>query len=417
MTQDKKTNAAEQLEVTHQRSDGSWTDEALLREFLELQGHSDPKTEGAWYLARWHHRPPSSGGLVITFSGPDEGAHRETIRSLVEGLESKLHHSLRRLAKERGWPHPRVNVAIDEEDSPTDWNYTLRLGPHHTEPVVIHPNKVLAVGEEDALSPLLGLECSDPVFGLPAKWVTFSQSERAAQQGSLLFDSTELVVSHALNFLDSRVHYAIGLWELNRWLSDALPSQDETALERLIELQPSLLKLVKEFLEEGLYLPEAAHFWEKVQMAITTDDDLSQQDLALLLRQDVVTANLPRWYDESGRLTVVEWRGPASHNDADHFRMMRRLSRAVETASQSNTAATLILMAAAEVRHELARTLRGVFPGLPILAWSDLSDIVDLEIVATVDAELKVDPPPPPAEFFQISSSNSSLSAKEQVSQ
>jgi flagellar biosynthesis component FlhA len=388
----------ESLEVSYRQSGGDWTDGDLLGEFLAAVESED--SDETWFLARWNPKKPQSGGLVIRVYCPEREIESDTFHTLMDTLQLKLINGLSMSAHEKGWPVPRYSVQVCRQDTEETWAYQIKLGPFRTEPFVLHPNKILAVGDETALSSLLGLEALDPVFGLPAKWVTFSQSERASQQGALLFESSEVVMGHAINFLSSRMEHAVGLWELNRWLSTSLPHQEVEPCRQIQEDSAFLLRLVQHLLAEGLNLPPAERFCEHVQMARAATDN--PDEVEMLVRKEVVNDNVGAWLDQDGMLNAIEWKGPDELKSGLHHRMLDRLTRAAEQVTSSTVSGRPVLLVDVDFRTELATALKGLFPDLPVLAWSELKDLSNIRVLLSVNANLSVDPPAAPAAFFSV---------------
>ncbi len=374
-----------------------WTDPDLLADFSRAMEADE--TDDGWLLVRWKKAAPSTGGLNIILSAPAVDIDRATQSKLADLVRQKLSNGFFQSSREKGWPPPRFFVRTEQEAMESDWTYRLQLGPYRTEPMVIHPNKVMAIGDEQALSPLLGLECSDPVFGLPAKWITYSQADRAAAQGSLLFEASEVIMSHAIRFAETRMEHAVGQWEVVRWLTRALPTLDETACKLLENQVPHILLMVKSVLAEGLFLPEPDQFCELLSKTLALhahDPSLRLEDI----RKGIMGHNLHRWLDDKGTLNVVEWKGPAELRTQDHHRMLHRLSHSLEEAQAELASGTPVLMVDLSERERLAKALESLFPDLPILAWCELEDLSNIRILSTVDARLQVQPSVLPASFF-----------------
>ena len=391
---------SEQLRFSYRLQSGDWSDQTLWDELKELTKDNQEKS---WMVVQWSEEQPSDGGLSIYLAAPTPDIDRATQLKLADLVKQKLSNGFRNACRERGWPLPRFQISSVTDSKNDNWTYWFQLGPHRTNPVVIHPNKILAVGEEHALSTLLGLECTDPVFGLPAKWVTYSQSERASSQGSLLFEAADVIMSHAINFTESRFAYALGTWEVNHWLSGALPSGGATTCRMLSEHGPVLLTLVKKLVGEGLYLPSPEQFCEQILLALAEADSGSLENMEPFLRKVVVSLNVPRWLTEHDELNVLEWKGPEDVESHQHHRMLRRLTQALHEAVASQNSGTPILAVSHSQREQMAEALSGLFPDLPIVAWSELSDLSNIRIISTIDSELRVDPSVLPASFFSIS--------------
>lgn len=306
-------------------------------------------------------------------------------------------------ALEKGWPVPRFFVHLNQplQDN-QNWTYQLELGAVRTDPQILYPNKLLAVGEEETLSPLLGLECLDPMFGLPAKWVTASQSEKATELGCLVFGAADVVTGHAINFSELRAQDAIGFWEVNQWFLNGLSADEAGGTRLLSQHQATLLKLIRSAVSEGFHLPQPDRFSEHVQLALKESEGTSPA-LELLVRKAIVNDNLPRFQDADGVLNVLEWKAPKQLRTEDYHRMLRRLVLAVEEATHELASGIPVLVTEVEGREELAKAMTSICPDLPILAWSELKDLANLRILTTVDASLGVIPTVLPVGFYTIS--------------
>lgn len=390
---------SENMRFSYRYESGEWSDESLLQ---ELQEQTQEPSEKSWMLVQWLEKQPRSGGLKIFLAAPTPDIDRQTQLKLADLVKQKLANGFINACQERCWPLPRFQVSSVTESSHDSWTYWFELGPHQTNPVAIHPNKILAVGDDQVLASLLGLECVDPVFGLPAKWVTYSQSEKASSQGSILFEAADVIMSHAINFTETKFEFAIGTWEINRWLTGALPSGGETACRLISEQGPLLLTLIKKLIGEGLFLPNQEKFCQEMLLALTSAGNNKVDHVEPYLRKAIITQNVQRWLDESGQLNVVEWKGPEEVETHQHHRMLRRLTQALVEAQQDVATGTPVLVVGHSQREQMAGVLESLFPDLPILAWSELSDLANLRILTTVNAELKVDPSVLPASFFSI---------------
>lgn len=382
------------------REGEEWTDRALLDELLDER--NEAAENGNWLLVRWAGSTPTNGGLEIYLTAPNPEVDRVTLLKLTELVAQKLGNGLKRASRERGWPRPRFAVIPGAARDNEHWTYRLELSPYSSEPVVIHPNKILAVGEESALSSLLGLECVDPVFGLSAKWITYSQAERATESGCLLFEAAEVLMSHAISFSQPRAAHGVGQWEVLHWASQALPYLGSSAV-RLLESQIELLTyLVKTFIQENLHLPAPEVFLETVMEARLVEK-APLAEIESTVRKKIVLFNLPRWKGRDGHLPVIEWDGPSEPEADQHQRMLVRLTRVLESASEEGRDGTPVLMVESTQRSLLAESLAGLFPDLPVLAWDQLEDLGEVEIFAKVSSELTVEPSVLPARFYTLS--------------
>lgn len=389
----------EHLQFATKSGDQDWSNPSLVAELFDAAPKSDPHDN--WLLARWSPASADEGGLKIRLSAPNLDVDLSTQLKLAELITQKLGNGLSHSSHERGWPRPRFTVLADTAHPSDEWTYRLELGPYRSDSIVIHPNKILAVGEEISLSHLLGLECMDPVFGLPAKWITYSQSERASENGCLLFEATEVLMSHAISFTQSRAVHGVGQWEVVQWASHGIGSLGPSA-QLLLENESSLLAyFVKNFIKENLHLPGPSAFLEAVLEACL-NQDRSTLEIEREVRKSVVLYNIPRWKGDGDQLHAIEWEAPLEPSPEEHQRMLARLQSALESRHDLSVEGTAVLLVDAEQRSTLANSLAGLFPDLPVLSWSEIEDLSEVAIVAHIDPDLAVDPSVLPARFYTI---------------
>lgn len=376
-----------------------WSDPELVAQFQQAMDQTDDSTH--WALIRWSDQRPTDGGLNVYLSAPNPDMDQATLLKLADLVRHKLSSGLAQSCAEKGWPTPRFKVNTTDDPSSDGWTYWLRVGAHRSAPVVIHPNKILAVGEEGPLSALLGLECVDPVFGLPAKWVTYSQSDRATDGGCLLFESSEVIMSHAIAFTGPNTGLAVHQWEVVEWASHALPSMGASASTFLQDKPDRVAYLVRQMIRESLSLPTPERFLSAVLEAEEKAGGELQQ-VESLVRPVVVNHNLNRWRGSHGDLVGIEWEAPPETTPEQHQRMLGRLAAALEEAVQAHEGATPLLLVEAEHRATLAAALSGLYPELPVVGWNELEDLAELAVVARVSAELEVEPSVMPATVFHV---------------
>jgi len=98
---------------------------------------------------------------------------------------------------------------------------------------------LIAVADENVLQTLGGEKTREPVYGMPASWISPNERERATNSGALVFDPVSIVGSHLAEAARSHAAELLGRQEL------------QTLLEHLRASVPSL---VKEIGAEGLPL-------------------------------------------------------------------------------------------------------------------------------------------------------------------
>lgn len=376
-----------------------WENKELLDELLR---ESD---QASWFVASWQESLPGRGLLKVVMHIPPHQLGQESTEDFLNSLSYQLDSALGRFCEERGWPVPRFDLQAVEGEAP-DWRYEIQAPESPVGGGLLKPNKLLAVGEPAGLGRFLGLETFEPVFGLSAKWIGRSQMEQAIDADLTVFDGPGVVAAHVLHQVGDRFHNLIGHWELQRWFRSALP-EAEALIAPLVQRHPGLvLRLVRDMILDGLWLPEAARFFEYLSMCLPELEESKGPDPAILgelMRRHVVPFNLARWVNSEGRLNAVEWSGSPSLNQSEQTRLLIRLAAALsDLQERPNSDGVAVVMTDFEERRELSHSLKGIFPQLPILSWPELPTHAQVDVSAQVNAELPVDPSPWDSEEFEV---------------
>ena len=302
--------------------------------------------------------------------------------------------ALSTFAKERNWPQPTLGVEAQESPDSV-WRYRIvtpqqTLGEHE-----FQPGKLLAIGGVRELSSLLGLETIDPFMGLPAKWISAGQRERAlALPLEAVFDEPAVIATHLLQTLPPSWTEVFGLREILDWLSAVSPAHHDLLESHFLPHQGLFTETVAELIREVLWLPSSEEFLELFGRKLPLADPTEPGQLLELLRAEIVPRNLQHLVDPSGTLRAIDWRGTA---EEDSFPLLFvRLDHALGRSEHP-----AVVITSVETRQSLSRALRHSFPETPVLSWDELPQEVSVNVESVIDAQMEFDPSPwPQAVYF-----------------
>ena len=102
-----------------------------------------------------------------------------------------------------GFPFPKIKFT---DDADLDGHaYTISISGQLRQGVALH-NKLLAISTKGQFPSVQGIECTDPIFGLPAKWITSMFERTAKQQGCVVLSPLAAIISHVERLLRLQYH-------------------------------------------------------------------------------------------------------------------------------------------------------------------------------------------------------------------
>lgn len=174
------------------------------------------------------------------------------------GLDARIENMRAHVASSFGLILPEIRLTDNAALRPS--TYAIRI--HGVEQVrsALHPDRVLALaGDAPELLPP-GEDCSEPVYGAPARWISEDHREEAALQGSTVVTSAEVLATHLLEVIKRNFARLLTMKALRRLLEELSNLSDPAradANRRLIdELVPDkvpvdlLLSVMRLLLDE-----------------------------------------------------------------------------------------------------------------------------------------------------------------------
>jgi flagellar biosynthesis protein FlhA len=160
------------------------------------------------------------------------------VAPLADALLDRIGEVRRALAADLGIVLPGVRLRDDLTRDPR--TYGIRVRDRLAGEGRLELERRLAVAEAPILLQLSAPIETEPVYGLPAAWISAADSERAANAGALVFDAISVLGSHLAEVARSNAAQLLGRQEL------------QTLLEHLRASVPAIVK------EVGDALPFAA---------------------------------------------------------------------------------------------------------------------------------------------------------------
>jgi flagellar biosynthesis protein FlhA len=307
----------------------------------------------------------------------------------------------RALSKRVGFVLPQVRVRDDLALAPFQYRITLAgvlVGEDE-----IYPDDLLAIAAGPIATQIPGRDAQDPAFGLPARWIDPGDADLAEAAGYTVVDPAAVLGTHLNELLVANAHRLLGQDEVQAML-DTLA---ETAPALAGTLTPKLLpvaivtQVLGRLLEEGISIRDL----RSIASALVAVAPRSQEpaELAELIRpalggslvQDLagVKDALAAVAIDPGLENLLMQAVRANPGVGHPFdpALVTRVAEAVAAATgpllASGRRFAIVTMPA--IRRPLWQLLRARLAGVPVLAFQDIPETRDVEVLAVIGAASK----------------------------
>jgi flagellar biosynthesis protein FlhA len=277
--------------------------------------------------------------------------------------------------------------------------YEIRIGGVTVATGEAPPGHLLAIGDSPDVLP--GRRTTEPVFGLPAVWVPIEHRTTAEAVGATLVERAAVVTTHLAEMVRRHASRLLSLDDVKQLL-DVLKADRPATVEEVV---PALLPLsgvqrvLQGLLDEQVSIRDLGRVLEGIgQRARSTTDADALLEAARASLGPALTAT----YQRNGVLSAITLDPAVESELAEAMRaseqgvvlavdpvlanqLVGQLSSLVTAAE--NTGVTPVLLVAGPLRLPLRRLLRGTFPQLPVLGFTETAGLTSIETVGQVSRE------------------------------
>jgi flagellar biosynthesis protein FlhA len=301
----------------------------------------------------------------------------------------------RKVAMELGIVIPPVRTR-DSIDLPAA-TYALRIAGVEVGRGLAPARHVLALGDD--LAALPGRATTEPVFGLPGKWVPTELRHQAELAGATVVDRSSVLITHLAEAVREHASRLLSREDV-RALVDVLKRANPAVVEELLPAQLSLgevQRVLQALLDEGVPIRDLGRICEGLSVRARTGNDI--EGLVEAARQALGPA-LAAQYAEDGVLRVLALDPLLEQSLAEQARpgeqgavlaLDPRRAEALVTEVAARLAAaeqvglSPVLVCAPGLRGPLRRMVAVAVPRLPVLAYSEVgAPGIRIETVGTV---------------------------------
>lgn len=312
----------------------------------------------------------------------------------VGGILPKIRGLRQRFAADHGFLIPPVRMKDTLHVDPQ--SYSIKIQGTEVGSGRLYKDQVLLINSAGGDIPIDGEDTVDPTFGIPARWVSVEDHERAEALGFTVVDPGSVLITHASEIIKEYMPTLLTYAETQKLLDEVSPEHAKLVQELVPGTIPvSLLqKILGNLLSEQISIKNLPIILEGIAEALQTTRNpvlVTEQ-----VRQKLAIQICNMLKDSSGLIPIISisarWeqvllegviadgddrRFSMSPADAQDFMNAAR-SKIKEYASRDEWPAILV---APEVRPYVASLFNRISPNTPIISHAELHRKAAVQVV------------------------------------
>jgi flagellar biosynthesis protein FlhA len=167
-------------------------------------------------------------------------------------LLERISHIRKQFALDWGIIIPSVRIKDNLELKPG--GYSIKLKGMEISKGELMPDHMMAMDPGTVIENMDGIETKEPVFGLPAIWITDDRKDEAQYNGYTVVDLSTIVATHLTEVLKANLSELFGRQELVKVLENFKEENPKIVSDLVPDIMPlgTVLKVMQSLLREGV---------------------------------------------------------------------------------------------------------------------------------------------------------------------
>lgn len=292
---------------------------------------------------------------------------------------------------------PSVRIKDNLELKPG--GYSFRIKGISVAEGELRPDHLLAMDPGTVIEKVEGVETVEPVFGLPAVWISEDQRDDAQFNGYTVVDLSTIIATHLTEILKSNLHELFGRQELVRQLDNFKQQFPKVVNDLIPEILPlgSVLKVMQNLLREGVSVRDMRTILEamaEVGSTVKDTDQLTEFARQALYRSisetiksdngDIALFTLDRTVEESIARSIVqsEQGQQLSLDPRVTQNILSSLNEKIEEAT--NMGEKMVVLCSPVIRRHFKKLTEKFIPQLVVVSHNELSPDINIRSLGTV---------------------------------
>jgi flagellar biosynthesis protein FlhA len=288
----------------------------------------------------------------------------------------------------------RDNINIDSNA------YEIRLLDHTVATGRLEPNMFLAMDSGAAKMKIEGIPTTEPVYGLPALWISDTMKEKAEMNGYTVIDPESVFITHLSETLKKHADELLTREDVQQLVDRLRKTQPSLVGDIVGELVPigTLQRVLKNLLRNGIPIRELPVILEALgeSAAKTKNSEI----LTEIVRKHLSRTITEQYKDRTGKVQAITLDPALEHQMASSLRQegdalalglpsetTMYLSSSVANAWKAvmdKGIEKTVLLCDSRLRMPLAAMLSRSLPQLPVVAYNEIALGTDIEPLQTI---------------------------------
>jgi len=312
-------------------------------------------------------------------------------------LLERITHIRKQFALDWGVIIPSVRIKDNLELRPG--GYTIKIKGITVAKGELMTDHFLAMDPGTVIEKMDGITTTEPVFGLPAVWITEEQKEDAQYNGYTVVDLSTVMATHLSEILKTNLYELFGRQELVRILDNFKETYPKIVADLIPEILPlgTVLKVLQNLLREGVSIRDLRTILESLSEhgGQTKDSDslteLVRQSLYRTITRtvksdqgDIPLFTLDRGIEESLATNIIQTdQGQQVSLDPKITQnILASLNEKIEEAT--NIGEKMVVLCSPVVRKHFKRLTEKFIPNLIVVSHNEISPEVNIRSLGTV---------------------------------
>lgn len=312
-------------------------------------------------------------------------------------LLERISHIRKQFALDWGIIIPSVRIKDNLELRPG--GYSIKLKGIEIAKGELMPDHMMAMDPGTVIENMDGVETKEPVFGLPAIWITDDRKDEAQYNGYTVVDLSTIVATHLTEVLKANLSELFGRQELVKVLENFKEENPKIVSDLVPDIMPlgTVLKVLQSLLREGVSVRDLRSILETLaEFGTGTKDpealtEYVRQSLYRTITErikgsqgDVPLFTLDRGLEEAVARSIISTdHGSQLNLDPKVTQtILASLNEKIEEATSQGE--KMVVLCSPVIRRHFKKLTEKFIPNMIVVSHNELSPEVNIRSLGTV---------------------------------